>query len=178
MSAPQGGRPVLSTANRRGKHLQDKQSTHYLWEHWRCHTAKTHLYKNTTAATHGRLHSKTFGCKMPLPHSPHITILLANVLDWMFTHWSLFFILLECFQNRRYFVLEGNSLRIFIKNTKGPSSLGLGINPFYFGTIPKWCIIFHIRCIFFKFSMVSHWYKLQSKIHKALIVIRNHQMKD
>lgn len=46
MSAPQGGRPVLSTANRRRKHLQDKQSAHYLWEHWHCRQQDTSLQKH------------------------------------------------------------------------------------------------------------------------------------
>lgn len=55
MSAPQGGRPVLSTANGRGKHLQDKQSTHYLREQQDASLHKHH------AATRQKHHSKTPG---------------------------------------------------------------------------------------------------------------------
>lgn len=45
MSAPQRGGSVLSTANRRGKHLGDKQNQHHLWELWEQKSAAEHKGK-------------------------------------------------------------------------------------------------------------------------------------
>lgn len=94
MSAPQGGRPVLSTANRRGKHLQDKQSAHYLREHWHCRQQDTSLQKHhcsyTPKASFQNARAAS-GCEtLPPPHSHHATVWLGNVLNLTLTPWSLF----------------------------------------------------------------------------------------
>lgn len=79
MSSPLGGRSVLSTANRRGKHLQDKQSARYLRERWHCRQQE---HRSITAATDEELHSNT-------PRKDPHHILLTSVLTFLW--WYLLF---------------------------------------------------------------------------------------
>lgn len=118
MSAPQGGRPVLSTANRRGKHLQDKQRAHYLWEQWQCRRQHTTLQLEYTRNASFQ-NNKTSQC-------------------YLGKKWLLYFQLIReivflFLSKSQCFVLEENSWRIFVKKTKGPRSLGLGMDHRYYG---------------------------------------------
>lgn len=112
MSAPQGGRPVLSTANRRGKHLQDKQRAHYLWEQWQCRRQHTTLQlENTRNASFQN--NKTSQC-------------------YLRKKWLLYFQLIR----EIFFLFLPVSVcfgRIFVKKTKGPRSLRLGMDHRYYG---------------------------------------------
>lgn len=93
MSAPQGGRPVLSTANRRGKHLQDKQSAHYLGEHWHCRQQDTSLQKHHCSYTWEASFQNaraTFGSKMLLQDSNRIPIKLTRKYLKFYDHSFIF----------------------------------------------------------------------------------------
>lgn len=136
MSAPQGGWPVLSTANRRGKHLQDKQSAHYLREHWHCTQQDTSLQKRQCSymwKASFQNANPTFGWELSAPHL--IMVLLGNVINLMVTCTPppLFFFFsigyTVCFLNAWCLVLEG----IFVwmlPRKKCPKWLGLGIGWF------------------------------------------------
>lgn len=127
MSTPQGGRPVLSTANRRGKHLQDKHSAHYLREHWLCRQQDTSPQKHHCSYTwRGFIPKQHLAAKRPLPDSHHATILLGQGLQFN-GHIIIFRValskrfkcFLKCF-GRKLFT-------IFIENKqRAPSSLGTG----------------------------------------------------
>lgn len=93
MSAPQGGRPVLSTANRRGKHLQDKQSAHYLGEHWHCRQQDTSLQKHHCSYTWEASFQNaraTFGSKMLRQDSNRIPIKLTRKYLEFYDHSFIF----------------------------------------------------------------------------------------
>lgn len=124
MSAPQGSRPVLSTANRRGKHLQDKQSAHYLLRALTLQTAR-HMSTESSLQLHmrsflpkrqGNIWLKNAAARFSSHYNPAGKYLnfYGHSIFFMLSLSELFF----GFQNSRYHVLEGNYFWVFTKKQK------------------------------------------------------------